>query len=1674
MGVMEDIAGKYGIALTNQPAKQQTGGAMESIAKKYGIALDTAPPKRDIYKANRESKNSRPIQSMSKVDITPTGYVKKDGKMALADGYEFDEATGFAMPTTKTVLNKSAIDEVGKAALYGAGASYLNTLSTAANSKDLPDYLFHIDEVKFKEEHGLPLRTKGLIDLFTTKEDIQKKADALLEKSQKETLKAKEGKSKAEQYLIDLGIGGLHLGTDIALNALMPGAGTANLATRAFGGGSQQARLAGADEGQAAGYGLLSTATELLTEKIANFASPLAKTYGKGLIDSVIGKTIGKLTSSKAGKATLGLLASAVSEGAEEVIAGAVDPILKKLTYDPNALKEYKDPEFISDLLYEGLIGGSLGMIAGSGQFVGSLHNNNAPIVSRQETRQNNAAKTVAVDPIQSRSELAIRKKAFAEMGDYLNNVQTEADPETINRRQLAEQMKWYNAEAEAIATAEASNLPFEVDTADVTDIEQNAEIDEINSDIDDFADIDETYADNDLYYEDYDGGVEKYDTTDEYLAEVESEQEQERFADDHIVYNENTGRYETDKAGIDTNANIDPYNSIYEQLGDTNSNKQGIPPTTNTNSPDDMYVYNQEHSIDPWITEEARKAGLDTGIHKVLTAEQRAKQVAEIMKNGAENAQAYLLNKEVWTPADAIAATKVLRALQKTINAESIEKAMSWKAEIEGRQTQWGQYGKALSDLSKHTPENIVSTAMDVIADIEGQLNKSNEYKEVAKLTRLTEAAKQEAINTAMQEYADNAMIQRVLEAALTNDQGSIFDTIYFAAIENGMSIKEATGLAAEVEGYVLDTAHSLLREKIENGFRGSPETKQAALSYLQKLKDIENGAIIIKTKTRQLAEAELGYKGGIKDPDNIKLLAEIKEYAEQADKISDNDYDSIIAMIKKLNAKRGTAGLFTKKTSRQMSAALESVATHKDMPLLRAVLESQIRSLATDNAPIGAVTAVKSVRITGMLSKASTTMRNLVGNMAHGTAEVSSSALAVPFDAMFSKWTNNRSVAAYKGVTSAKARKAAAYAANCSFIEVGLDVDVSGVNSKFEQSTGRVFKMSGNPLERLLSTFQKYSNYSLVTSDEAFKGLARTDAQEGIDKLKQQGKLDTALLNDRADQIAKEVTFQDDSAISNALLKARELANKIPFTSISDKYGGRIGLGDLAMPFVKVPANVTMAAINYSPIGLAKSTVQLANAIDKAKNGNLTIEQQAKVSMDLGRGLTGTAGMLVMLLGAFKGWLRFPKSDDKDEKALMVGQGLNTGKLNVSAMQRSAENGNSAWQDGDYIVSLDFLETFGAQLSLAALLYQAYEKDKRISAIDLVALPFEAGIEALKELPAISQIQDIMNTYKYSQGKNDFEKTADTALSFMAGQTNTLVPNVVKGIAQGADAYIRSPYQADSLLEKTKNQWEASIPGLRKNVPIALDSWGRERTYTDNNLLNILNSNLLPARLTSYRTDDVTEEMLKQHTAPDRAAPNRLKIDGENVKLTTEQKREYQKEYGAVAYKYLDELIKANAYKNASDEEKQAAIAKIYDMAEASAKNKVAGYAPNSAERWITYANYANKKTGLSVADYIFLSGKIKDIEGVPKANGTGSIAGSASLKKMAELYGMTNLTDEQRKYLYTQANGSKKYIDYSYEQVMQELYDMGAFEETAVAPTMTQYMKDLLEMYGIEGGV
>ena len=149
---------------------------------------------------------------------------------------------------------------------------------------------------------------------------------------------------------MDAGISGLHLLGDTAANALVPGAGLAMTGVRSFGRSAREARESGASLGERLAYGAGSAATSMLTEKLGN-TGLLKSAYGSGFLkDPVVG--------------TLGRLAySAVSEAGEEFAEGLAQPLLKRFTYDPDAVY---DDDWFSDTLYDSAVGAALGGLTGA------------------------------------------------------------------------------------------------------------------------------------------------------------------------------------------------------------------------------------------------------------------------------------------------------------------------------------------------------------------------------------------------------------------------------------------------------------------------------------------------------------------------------------------------------------------------------------------------------------------------------------------------------------------------------------------------------------------------------------------------------------------------------------------------------------------------------------------------------------------------------------------------------------------------------------------------------------------------------------------------------------------------------------------------------------------------------------------------------------------------------------------------------------------------------------------------------------------------------------------------------------------------------------------------------------------------------------------------------------
>jgi len=194
----------------------------------------------------------------------------------------------------------------------------------------------------------------------------------LLNESERYKSELKEGKSEAAKFALDLGSQLYLIGADLIVtggrSALIP------MAVRSFGTGVNEAYYSGANLAQQGAYGALNAGVEVATEKLWSAGSKFVNK--KGVLDNLTEKTAKKISGAakrfvksdkgqdilyRAAKAGIG----ATEEGLEEAIADAVNPIIQRITYDEDALKQYGDPEYWSDMAYDYAIGAAAGGIMG-------------------------------------------------------------------------------------------------------------------------------------------------------------------------------------------------------------------------------------------------------------------------------------------------------------------------------------------------------------------------------------------------------------------------------------------------------------------------------------------------------------------------------------------------------------------------------------------------------------------------------------------------------------------------------------------------------------------------------------------------------------------------------------------------------------------------------------------------------------------------------------------------------------------------------------------------------------------------------------------------------------------------------------------------------------------------------------------------------------------------------------------------------------------------------------------------------------------------------------------------------------------------------------------------------------------------------------------------------------
>lgn len=774
---------------------------------------------------------------------------------------------------------------------------------------------------------------------------------------------------------------------------------------------------------------------------------------------------------------------------------------------------------------------------------------------------------------------------------------------------------------------------------------------------------------------------------------------------------------------------------------------------------------------------------------------------------------------------------------------------------------------------------------------------------------------------------------------------------------VDMGMTILDNYRRAAEQTGDW--TEYSNWRKEVSAHGTAAGQALQAYAKYSRQT----GGGIV--------ADASAALERAAKKTNKAEIMNRVSALAQQYDaavgtgqenaKVNVND---LVDIIKSASTARQTGTLIGNKTPPIVNWAMNRIANYaraeaqagggENLDFLRTFAADSIYNIAADTRAVSAGEQVKTVRRMGMLSKVSTVMRNLVSNNVFDPIDSIARNVSVPLDMLVSTITGTRSVAGDASWLSAAKRQGSMDGLARACMEVGLDVDASGTAGKYENTSNRTFKMSGGVFSKLMSVWEAYEGYTLNATDEFQKGGIEASVQKGIDRLYEKGKITDDSLRNAGEQEALYRTFQDKTVLSDAATGVRNALNKAHI--------GDIGAGDIMLPFAQVPSNLGARAIEYSPAGLLVSAADFINMLDSAKKGNLTAAQQAKAVQGVGRALTGSGMIAIAAAGALRGWLKVTgDDDDKNKDALGKTHGLDGTQLNISAALRDLRGESAQWQAGDQLLSIGFLDPLNAQLTTGALIADDIRSEAGVTAGRVLGNSLSGALQSVLDTPVMSTFQDVATNYEYSGASTPGGKMMDAAQKYAANQLSSIIPNSLRGIAQGLDDTERNAYSSDNVWQQAVDNAKASIPGLRETLPAKTDVWGNP-VKNEGGIRNFMNRNINPGNITTYKTDAVSSEIEKISEAtgeslyPDRTAPRSLKVDGEAVSLTFEQRSMYQKAYGDAYSAAVTSLMNDKNYKAMPDSMKAEILQQAKDTATEQARDSLGiGYEVKSSAQKI-----------------------------------------------------------------------------------------------------------------------
>ena len=1379
--------------------------------------------------------------------------------------------------------------------------------------------------------------TVGTVQQFLGKEDVDYTlADIAAEDRQRFTDSAKDGLGKVGQFAVDAGIAGLEMLGDATAGALLPGGGVAMMATRGFGSSAQEARQSGASVGEQMAYGLGSAGVSVLTEKLGNVSGVFRSTYGAGVLD----KALSKLTAKPMGK----LVTSALSEGGEEFLEAAVQPLLKQLTYDPDAAY---DADWLADALYSSAVGGILGGFGGGVDVVtaGKAKDGAKPSAGLRATERTGVSSSEEKTPVRG---VSVPSAVEANEGLAAAQIMAQAMAPT----EKAAPKAGAAGKAVDIMEAEAQRLFGQEKTATPNKGEA--------------AEVIKVLADS--------------------IPALKAEP---------IVAKTSSQAFHT----VPGNTMAEKARKLFEGIkgivvrpgfGDVEINgrsvkddlSHGVGPAKAATIAAVPQVIQHGKQVD--YQENWKGRGYDGYVFAApVEMDGEPVYVAAVVKKTSKN-RFYL--------------HEVVDSNGNIIKIDDIESANPTSLAANG--DAGTQSPSSTSDITITHPSDSVNTAdggrnaVGAAAvgfetpDSRSAERTSNINSGVASYTRQEGEATgrtradydalfryQTMTEAQSEQQADNLLyVQQDGQRKFLRDvdEGAYNDTVSYlrsAPAWNGVMTDAAMLIKNELQG------RSLNMEITEDEYTDwltvmrehATETGRGTQAWAKWNRGDNGGG-----QATELEAWETLQKSSLPDERKQEIFRKIVQWDASIEGIAAGDKAAMKDIIMQVARERGVVnGVWGDQFTRVADSALESLTFDQ----LKQFAYSSTAALASDSTGADWGQKLKTVQILNMLSSPKTAARNLLGNTTFYGIDALAMDAAALIDMAVSTLTGTRSIAVGRSSLSEAAK-----ALQMAVAEITLDVDMGGEKSRYGTGSNRTFKAGGNLIERTLSAIERNQAYLLTVPDEFFKGAAR-GTQRSTQRLVDSGKIKTGdqdYAAKQAEQLAKYRTFQDDSRVSVAIQEIHDVLNMLAGVgdsgkTVKGKTVHAFGAGDIVAPFTRVAGNLVSRGMEYTPVNAAKGVVEIVWQVARAVGGKgVDPAAQAKGVSDLARGMTGTAVAYGFMVLAKMGLLRQAEDEDNENvAALNQSEGISGTQLNITAAQRALSGCSAEWQYGDTLVDLASVEPLNLLMNLGTEM----AKENQNPLVSSFKATVDSTMDASTELPVMQTVGNIVtDVVKYNNDPKEVlaEEAAKTLLS-------SAVPNVLAGVAKGLDDRPRNTYTGDDLWDIIQDTFKNKIPGLRETLPGSVNSMGEEKLYREGEA-GLVNALLNPIGVNAYTQSDVSREMerVRGETGetgfyPTKRIPSELSADGEKVKLDYEARQDFQRDRGTMTMLTTADMMGSSYYKNADSATQVKLLTLCGDYAYQRAKANVMG--EDAAEKWVLNAAAAQKELGISTTEYLSL---------------------------------------------------------------------------------------------------